>query len=68
MDVLYLMLIGALASSYPEFYSKHGDFMVTEFERRLDKPYLKQYSPLLGEVGFEINQLGMCLFPAYVLK
>ena len=68
MDVIYLMLIGMMASSYPEFYHKNGNFIVKEFERRLDKPYLKDYSPLLGEIGFEINKQGLCLFPAYMLR
>lgn len=37
-------------------------------EKRLDSPHVKEYSSSLGDVGVELNSLGLCLFPAYILK
>ena len=55
MDLIYLLLIGILATSYPEIYEKQGQSMVRFFEKRLSFPQWKEYSDLLSEVGFEIN-------------
>ncbi len=68
MDLLSLLLIGILATSYPENYDKHGKPLVKMMERRLRDPYQKTYDNGLAEVAFELNALGLCLYPACILR
>ena len=68
MDLVLLLLLGMISTSYPEVYEIVGSPMVRLMEKRLDSPHVKTYSNLLGDVGVELNSLGLCLFPAFILK
>ena len=70
-EILYLLGIGLLATSFPEAFDKNT--LTYEFiqplEKRIELPYTKTLPALIGELGFEISQLGdLCLYPSFFLR